>query len=199
MQHLHGDEFSDGPEQYQLFSSGGKAYFLTPDGPVGQKPYALLRQAMAEEGLWCLAQTVLSGREQLVLLRPSGKLIAMQVLHYAGQLKSPTLFTDDVADSQFTAAELKLTRTLVAATTAKELDLAQYQDLYRERLRQLVQAKVEGRQMVAAPEPAAMPVVNLIDALKASVARTQPSGRRPAAGKKRALTGRTSVRRAKAG
>ena len=37
----------------------GKAYYLTPDGPVGQKPYGLLRQAMAEEGLWCLAQTVL--------------------------------------------------------------------------------------------------------------------------------------------
>ncbi len=85
---------------------------------MGQKPYGLLRRAMAEEGLWCLAQTVLSGREQLVLLRPVGKLIAMQVLHYAGQLKPPALFEDDVSDSQFSAAELKLTRTLVAATMA---------------------------------------------------------------------------------
>ena len=100
----------------------------------------------------------------------------MQILHYAGQLKLPALLQDEVAGGEFNAGELKLTKTLLKATTARRVDLGEYEDLYMKRLRQLVQAKVEGRQIVAAPREEAPPVVDLMEALRASVAQAQQNG-----------------------
>ncbi len=203
---IHVDKFID-PSAVDPNYFSGKAYFLAPDGPVGQKPYALLRRAMAEQGVWCLARIVLFGREQLVLLRPLEGLIVMQVLHYASQLKMPVTFQDDVADGEFTAAELKLTKTLVAATTDRQVNLGEYEDLYVKRLGRLVQAKVKGEEIVSAPQQAAPPMVDLMEALKASVARAQQNGAgRPATAARKTLAGklarggrRTTKKRSKAG
>ena len=67
----------------------GKRYYLAPDGPAGQKAYALLYQAMVEEKRYALAQVVLHGREQLVLLRPQENLLILEVLHYRHQVTQP--------------------------------------------------------------------------------------------------------------
>jgi DNA end-binding protein Ku len=160
----------------------GKAYYLTPDGPAGQKPYALLQEAMAEEGLCCTAQIVLFGREQLVLLRPVENLLCMNVLHYASQLKMPAAFQDDLTDGHFSADELKLTKMLVDATVAEGLDLKEYKDMYTERLTQLIESKVAGKEIVSAPEEETPAVINLMDALKASVAQAKAAStaRKPA-------------------
>ncbi len=70
----------------------GKDYFLVPEGPVGQKAYALIREVMNERGQSALAKIVLSRREQLVLLRPFGRLLVMSVISYAGEVKDPAAF-----------------------------------------------------------------------------------------------------------
>jgi DNA end-binding protein Ku len=169
------DGFISGSRLDPLYYSG-KSYYLVPDGPVGQKPYALLHQAMAGKGLCALAQIVLSRREQLVLLRPVGKLIVMSVLSYDAEVKKPESFEDEVAGAPFSEDELALTGTLVDATTREDLDYAAYTDAYVDKLTRLIEAKVEGKEIVSAPVVEEAQVLNLMDALKASVQRAAEAG-----------------------
>jgi DNA end-binding protein Ku len=67
-------------EAFDPLYGTGKRYYLAPDGPAGQKAYALLYQAMVEENRYALAQVVMHGREQLVLLRPQENLLILEVL-----------------------------------------------------------------------------------------------------------------------
>jgi DNA end-binding protein Ku len=94
----------------------GKTYYLAPDGAVGQKPYALLRQVLVEEGLHALARMVLSGRDQIVLVRPMEDLLALTVLEYAASVREPSAIGDELVDTETTEDELQLTRTLVEAS-----------------------------------------------------------------------------------
>ncbi len=161
----------------------GKNHYLVPDGPVGQKAYVLLQRVMDEKGLHAIAQVVLSGKEQLVALRTVGRLLVMTGLSYESQVKRPDLFEDEVVDVDVSRDELKLTENLVDATTFAELDLAKYKDVYVEKLTQLIEAKVEGKEIVAAPDTEEPKVIELMEALKRSVADAAaqtPAGGTPA-------------------
>src|SRR5690606_12728638 len=140
----------------------GKTYYLVPDGPVGQKPYALLRRSMAEENLHAVGQVVLSNREQLVLVRPIEQLLGMTVLEYATEVKQPPRFEDELVETEPSKQELTLTKTLIQALTNPELVLTQFRDVYTEKLTQLIEAKVEGKELVAPPEVEEPQVINLM-------------------------------------
>jgi DNA end-binding protein Ku len=156
----------------------GSTYFLVPDGPIGQKPYTLIRQSMAEENLVGVGHVVLSNRERLVLIRPMDNLIAMTLLQYAAQVKQPSTFADEVADlGQPSKAELKLTKQLLAALVEPDFDIAQYKDLYVEKLSELIEAKVEGKELVTPQATREPQIINLMDALKESVNRANPTDR----------------------
>lgn len=161
------------PEQIDMLYLTGKTYFLAPDGPIGQKPYALLLAAMKEERLFSVAQVVMHGREQLVMLRPLGKLICMEILAFEDQLKKPEDFEGEVEETDFSEDELKLTKTLMEATQKDEFDISQFENVYHDRLRELIDAKIAGKEIVAPPEEHQEQVINLMDALKASVAQAQ--------------------------
>jgi DNA end-binding protein Ku len=107
----------------------GKRYYLAPDGSAGQKAYALLYQAMVEENRYALAQVVLHGREQLVLLRPQENLLVLEVLHYRHQVTQPSTLADEAPRMEVSAEELHMARTLVNASTA-DFNLEKYPDLY---------------------------------------------------------------------
>jgi DNA end-binding protein Ku len=147
----------------------GKTYYLAPNGKAGEKPYALLNRAMADENVVGLAQVVISNREQLVALRPIGKLLAISVLQYTGNVRQPDEFEKLLPEGEVSAQELKLAKTLIAATRADEPELDEYEDLYNERLKELVEAKVEGHEVSTPPKQSAPPVINLMDALRASL------------------------------
>jgi DNA end-binding protein Ku len=147
----------------------GKTYYLAPNGRAGEKPYALLNRAMTDENVVGLAQVVISNREQLVALRPIGKLLAISMLQYVDNVRGPEEFEKLLPESDVSTQELKLAKTLIAATRAEEPELAEYQDLYNERLKELVEAKVEGHEVSTPPKQAAPPVINLMDALRASL------------------------------
>ena len=164
------------PDEIDPLYFAGKTYYLTPDGPAGQKPYALLHRVLADEQLYGVAQVVLLGKEQIVAVRPAGKLLAMTALSYDSEVKQPAAFEDEISDGQFSDKELELTRMLVEATTAEDFDIGQYKDLYTERLTALVEAKVAGQEIVTPPEEEPAAVINLMDALRASVARTKKAG-----------------------
>jgi DNA end-binding protein Ku len=158
--------------------NAGRAYYLVPDGPVGQKPYALLRDAMNSEQCHAVAQVVISSREQLVRIRTLGKLITMTVLNHAADVKLPEAFQDEVIEPSASKKELELTRQLIHALSSDEIDIGDYHDTYTERLTQLIQARVDGKELVTPPMSAEPQVINLMEALKASVEQAAKS--RPA-------------------
>jgi DNA end-binding protein Ku len=151
----------------------GRTYYLLPDGPVGQKPYQLLVDVMQERDLYAIATAILAGREQLMVVRPLDGLITMTALTYASKLKTASEFEDEIVPSEFSPEERMLTNTLIEASTLSDFDLAKYEDEYTANLRALIDAKIEGRQIVAAPAPEEPKVINLMEALKASVESAQ--------------------------
>jgi DNA end-binding protein Ku len=152
----------------------GRAYYLLPDGEGGVKPYTVLHQAMLKQKKWAVGQAVMFGREHLVLVRPLDKLLAMAFLNFAAEVRLPETF--DIGEAKATAAEVNLAETLIKASTAKRFDINRYKDEYATKLRTLIDAKIEGREIVA-PEAEEHPhVVNLMDALRESLA--QAGGRK---------------------
>lgn len=160
-----------------------KTYYLVPDGPVGERPYAVLREAMVKGPRNAIGQVVLSNRERTVLLRPLDGLLAMTTLHYDNEVKKPSAFEDEVPGGKVSKEELELAKLLIDAKTAKDFDFSRYHDVYVEQLTKVIEAKVEGKEISAPTSPEEPRVINLMDALRQSVARAKES-EKPAAPKK---------------
>jgi DNA end-binding protein Ku len=162
------------PDALDPVYHSGQTYYLAPDGPVGAKPYALLHDGMVRLDLHAIAQVVLRGREQLVLLRPAGKVIAMTMLNYSSQVLRPEAFEPDVATDAGSPAETDLVDTLLRAQTAERLEFDKFKDAYTDKLTALIEAKVAGKEIVAPQEAAEhAQVLSLMDALKQSVDKIQ--------------------------
>jgi DNA end-binding protein Ku len=167
------DTFID-PDALDPVYYAGKTYYLVPDGSVGQKPYTVLYEAMAEEDRQAIARVVMHGREQVVLLRPLGGLITMTILNLDQQVTKPAAFTEEAPKVELSAEERKLAKMLVDAATTRKLDFAKYKDVYTEKLTKLIEAKVAGKEVVTPPVERHPEVINLMDALKQSVEKLRP-------------------------
>jgi DNA end-binding protein Ku len=175
------DTFID-PDRVDPIHFSESSYYLLPDGAAGQKSYTLLHPTMSRKNLCCVAKVVLHNKEQLVLVRALDSLLCMTVLRYANQIKSTSAFDDERVEADVSDSEYELAATLIAETTSDEFDLARYHDQYTERLTQVIEAKVAGEEIVEAPAADSPSVINLMEALKASVAKaqqTKPARRSP--------------------
>lgn len=166
------DKFIASDQIDPLFYSD-TTYYLLPDGAPGQKPYRLLMKAMENKGLYCVAHVVLHNKEQLVLVRPYDGLLSMTVLKYSEQIKPATTFHEELNDAELSKEEFRLAETLVDETIEKEFQLSAYQNKYHDRLKELIDAKIEGKEIVAAPQTETPTVINLMDALQASVEKAR--------------------------
>lgn len=153
----------------------GRTYYLVPDGEIGQKPYELIRDAMAAEGLHAVARMVLTKKEHIVRLRPLKTLLAADVLEYATRVKDPGEFEEEVSTTNPSAQERKLTRQLIASMVEDKLDLAAYTDSFTKRVEELIDAKMHGNNLVVATPPEEPPIVNLMDALRESMKQKRTS------------------------
>jgi len=151
----------------------GRTYYLVPDGVVGQKPYGLLSRAMLDAGVEAIAQVVISSREHVVLLRPKGRLLTMCLLHHESRVKLANSFEEELAEHEISEDELQLTKTLIDASTIEDFDYASYEDRYHVNLTKLIEAKVAGQELVQVAEPQEPKILNLMEALKKSVAAAQ--------------------------
>lgn len=147
----------------------GKTYYLLPDGPAGQKPYALLHHVMKDKNCQAIATVVMSGHDETVLLRPLDKLLTMTVLYYSEQIKQPDAFEEELVEQKLSVQELKLASTLVDASTADKFDFSHYKDHYTERTAKLVEAKLAGKKPEAAHKEKGPGVINLMEALRQSL------------------------------
>ena len=179
------------PDTVDPIYLSGRTYYLVPDGPAGQKPYVLLHRIMEEKNRHAIAKIVLSGHEEAVLIRPTGKLLTMAVLNYENQVKKASSFEDEVGEAKITAQELKLAGSLIDASTTDEIDFSQYKDHYTERVKEVIESKLAGKKLEAPHATDKAPrVINLMDALRKSLKKSnspakktsarQPRGRRHA-------------------
>jgi DNA end-binding protein Ku len=151
----------------------GKAHYLLPDGIAGARPYALLRDGMVQNGVCAIAQVVMSGREQLVLLRPHGRMLVMTGLLYPQRVRKAKEFEGEIEDITFKPEEVALTNTLISASKIAAFELDVYKDQYVTKLRRLIDLRVAGKEVVQAPDHEEPKILNLMDALKKSVAEAQ--------------------------
>jgi DNA end-binding protein Ku len=147
----------------------GKTYFLTPDGTHGQKPYQLIQEAMAAEELNAIGRMKITTREHLVRVRAEDGLLIVDLLQYASQVKDPAQFKTELVDTHPSAPERKLTRQLITSMMDDELDLTEQSDAYTDRVRELIEAKVQGKQLVTPTPVEEPPIVNIMEALKRSM------------------------------
>jgi DNA end-binding protein Ku len=156
-----------------------KSYYLVPDGAVGQKPYALLQQALESEQQVAVAHGVLFGRDEVVLLRPVDGLLALTALKYEAEVTHAKAYAEELTTPELSKEELALTHTLLHAFEKKQFSLEGYKDQYLEKLTEIVEAKVEGKELVTPPPADEPKVINLMDALKKSLAKTKQGGDKP--------------------
>ena len=161
-----------------------KTYYLTPDGAVGQKPFALIQRCLADEELQAVGRVILFGREELVLVRPVDKLLAMTALKYEAEVAHAQTLREDLDEVKYEREELTLTKKLLEAFEKPKFSLAEFKDHYVEELTQLIEAKVEGKELVTPPKSDEPHVINLMDALKKSVAAAKKVGKRETVARK---------------
>lgn len=159
-----------------------RPYYLAPPskgaGKGGERAYALLRDAMAQANKIALATFVMRERQYLVALRPRQDVLVLETLRYANEVRDPAEEIDTIpVEAGFDKRELEMARMLIDSMSAK-WEPEQYRDAYRERLEDLIEQKRSGGvTTVEQPEPQAAPVVDLLQALEASLAATRGASR----------------------
>ena len=144
-----------------------RPYYLAPDGPVARDAFAVIREGM--QGMAGIGKVALYGREYLVKVQPREKGLVMYTLRHAAEIRSMDAI-DELGElpAAVKPDEVKLARQVMATFEGKA-ELEAYADAYQAGLREIIDAKIQGREIVA-QEPEAPPkVVNLMEALRKSL------------------------------
>jgi DNA end-binding protein Ku len=149
-------------------------YYAGPDGPVAEKPYALLREVMKQTGKVGIGKVVLRDREDLVAVFPHEDGLVLQKLHYPHELRKIEDVPELSSTQNVNKNELRLATTLVEemSTTLAEIDTT---DNYHEALKSLIESKIKGKK-IAEVEVEELPRLDIMSALKKSL---QQSNRKP--------------------
>jgi DNA end-binding protein Ku len=149
-------------------------YYAGPDGPVSEKPYALLREVMKQTGKVGIGKVVLRDREDLVALFPQEDGLVLQKLHYPHELRQMADVPELESTQKLNKNELKLATTLVQemSTSLDEIDTV---DNYHAALKKLIESKIKGKKVVEF-EVEELPRLDIMSALKKSL---QQSSRKP--------------------
>jgi DNA end-binding protein Ku len=141
-------------------------YWLSPDGPVAEEGFAVVREAMRKTGMVGVGRVVIGGREKAVAIRPVEGGLGLSTLHSPRELREPDFegIPDHVEDGEELALGEMLIRRL-----AKLFDISEWKDRYQEALAELVKAKLAGVAPPAIEERPPLPVINLMDAIKRSL------------------------------
>jgi DNA end-binding protein Ku len=109
------------------------------------------------------------------MLRSAGRLLAITLLEYATNVREPEPYEKLLGDAEVVKDELKLARALIVATRMDDPELERYHDQYNERLKDLVNAKIDGREVVEAKSTPSPPMINYMDAIRASLQKRAKS------------------------
>lgn len=148
-----------------------KTYYVTP-GDLGTKPYHLLLEAMRKTGRIAMARIVLRQKESLAVLRVYKNCLAMETIYYPDEIRNTEYLPELKDEFNIHENELKMAVNLIDNLTAK-FDPGKYKNQYREALSELIQAKISGEEVATAPQFEPTKVIDLMEALRASIEATQ--------------------------
>ena len=157
-------------------------YYLVPE-QTGAKAYALLRKALGDEGYVALAKVSFRDKEHLATLRLRDNVFVLETMYWPDEIR-PAEFEELQIDDEVRPQELKMARSLIENMT-DHFDPDEFHDEYREKLEQLVEAKIEGKEIAVVEEAGTATVVDLMEALKASVEASGAGEKAGGAGAKR--------------
>jgi DNA end-binding protein Ku len=150
-----------------------RAYYLAPaTDAVGRRPYALLLRTLEQAGMAAVGRFVLWGKENLCLVRPLEGALVLETLYYQEDVRSRAEIVEAVDATELGEPELAMARQLVESLVGR-FDPADYRNTYRDDLRTMLEAKRAGQEIVTPAPPAETPVVDLMEALRQSVAAAQ--------------------------
>jgi DNA end-binding protein Ku len=156
-----------------------KSYYLGPD-KGGERAYKLIRDAMLETGLVGVASYSARGKQYIVELRPFNEGLIMHQLRYAAEVKPWTeVPLPDLPELK--PAEINLAKQIIQQIASETWHPEKYKDDVQERMQELIQKKVEGQEITITPEAPAGKVIDLMEALKASLGMAKTDDRKPAA------------------
>jgi len=146
------------------------SYYMAPE-EGGEKPYALLFEAMRKSGFYAVAKIAMHNREHIVILRPGERGILLHTMYYADEIRKVDEFRTDT--SLVNEKELGLASMLIQSL-ADKFQPEKYKDTYRDNLEQMIQTKLAGRKVVEIAPPPVAPVIDIMEALKKSLEAKKP-------------------------
>jgi DNA end-binding protein Ku len=145
------------------------SYYLAPEGEGADKAYALLRRAMEESGKIAIATLVMRNKEYLVAIRPESDALALHTMYFSDEVRAPGKELPALPeDGEVTARELSMAELLIESME-NDWDPARYHDTHREKVGDLIEEKRQGHEIVIQEGPEPAKVVDLMEALNASI------------------------------
>ncbi|MCI0717675.1 MAG: Ku protein, partial [Acidobacteria bacterium] len=155
-------------------------YYVAPDGPVAEEGFRILREAMRLANKIAIGQVVIANREHMVAIQPQDKGLVLNTLHYAEEVRNAASYFEDIKTAEVQKAQLALAEQLVNSL-ASSFDQSKFKDRYQESLLEVIKSKVAGSEPVIAQKAEMGKVINLMDALKQSLAQSMSQKKPPAA------------------
>jgi DNA end-binding protein Ku len=175
-------------------------YYLVPDGSVAEEGYRVIREALRDTGKIAIGQVVVGGQERIVAIRPLNTGLLANSLRYEDEIRKPDDFFNTIAADAVDDDELAMMEQIIKRKTRK-FEPGKFVDHYQTAVRELINKKLEGKLPDKAPERKPAQVINLMDALKRSLAAEDKSGaaapRRAASGTEREAAPAKSAARGK--
>ena len=148
------------------------SYFLSPED-AGVKAYKLLIDAMEESGYGAIAKLTMHQREHIVIIRPRAKGMTLHTMFYSNEIRAAESVSTDKVEVK--DQERKLALQLIESLKAP-FEPQKYRDEYQENVRAMIAAKLKGQQVTEVAQPHLAPVIDLMEALKKSLAEKQTPG-----------------------
>jgi DNA end-binding protein Ku len=193
------DEFVPRKEIDELYFNN--PYYIVPDGEVGQQAFAVIREAIRQEGMVAIGKVVFTSREHIIALEARDKGLLGVTLRYPYEVRKEADYFDDIEDEKLPKDMLDLAKHIVDSKKA-EWKPERFEDQYEDALKELLKKKQSGQKIEAPRDREPSKVVNLMDALRRSVETERGGGerRKPTARDHRApkKAGRSSARAKKA-
>ena len=169
-------------------------YYLVPE-QTGAKAYALLRKALGDDDYVALAKVAFRDKEHLATLRLHDNVFVLETMYWPDEIRAAD-FEELQIDDEIRPQELKMARSLIENMT-DHFDPDEFHDEYREKLEEVVEAKIQGREIAVVEETGTATVVDLMEALKASVeaSGTKPAKPASSGGKKKAAAKSTTKKK----
>jgi DNA end-binding protein Ku len=145
------------------------SYYVSPED-AGVKAYQLLMKAMEQSGYGAIAKLTMHQREHIVIVRPGTKGMTLHTMFYSNEIRAAESVPTDKVEVK--DQEKKLAQQLIESLAAP-FDPQKYRDEYQENLRTMISAKLQGQQVTEVPQPHLAPVIDLMEALKKSLAEKQ--------------------------